>query len=283
MTVYETKSLHTPFGRAVYFDLSSPLRMHVHSALHTLIHLGGAPATYTFGDGDERVSDGALFTLVDPWTVHTDERRGGLRSQVLALYVEPTMVRIRSGSTGRIGFEDRSATLRENHLADIDRLVGLLRSESGTDDAVQAFADTARSLVSDFGAWSDRGDFPGTGAMDRHVRRALEQLDERRGQPFDGTALVAESELGRSRLFDRFREVVGLTPKGYADALRAEVAIDMLSREARTIAEVATALGFGAPANFTRFMRDYTGLTPSEHRKRARARGEAVIFVDEFK
>ena len=280
MTIHETATLQAPFGRAVYYDLDDPMRMHVHSALHVLIHLGGAPARYTFADGDEVVSDEARVTLVDPWIAHTDERHGRRRSQVLALYVEPTLLRRRGGAFGEVRFRARSGTLGRERRSAIGALARCVR---GADvDGARLFAEVVRGLIADHGAWDVKGGFPGSGALDRHVRRALEFLNDRKGQPFDGAALMAQSGLGRSRLHGRFREVVGLPPKRYADALRAEAAIGLLTAKDRTVAEIGKELGFAAPAHFTRFLRDYTGLTPTEHRLRAAMRGPAEVYVDEF-
>lgn len=282
MAVHESATLTTPFGRAVYYDLDSPLRMHAHSALHVLVHLGGAPARYTFADGDEAVSHRSRATLIDPWVAHRDARGDRSRSQVVALYIEPTMVRTRPGAIGQTGFLARSVKLTDVQIALIDRIVPLVRGHGAPENDTETFARLIESILSAFGAFERAGTFPGTGAMDRHVRASLQFLNERKGQPFDGEAFVAASELKRSRLFERFHDVVGLTPKQYADALRAEVAIGLLAVPERTIASIAKELDFPAPAHLSRFLRDYTGLTPSEHRRRASARGEASIYINEF-
>ena len=282
MAIFETATLHTAFGRAVYYDLDSALRMHVHSALHALVHLGGAPARYTFADGDETVSEDARITLVDPWVAHTDRRSGGARSRVLALYVEPTMVRTRSRDIGQTGFRERSVVLDDEQRELVERVAAIALGREKADDGSEAFAVLTRSLLTRFGAFERAGSFAGTGALDRHVRRALSHLNERKGEPFDGDAFVAGNDLSRSRLFERFAQVVGMAPKAYADALRAEAAIGLLAADERAIGAIARDLGFSAPANFTRFLRDYTGLTPSEHRRRAWADGVRCVYLDEF-
>ena len=328
MTIHATATLRAAFGRAVLYDLDHPIRTHVHSALHVLLHRGGAPARYTFEDGDERVSEGSRATLIDPWVPHADFREGGRRSRVIALYVEPGMVHRADGCAVPVSFDARSAELDASERAALERLdealgtlaaatpgdvpdegprggdsardrepPGAARSSSASRDgpsgsgdpaveaareAEDAFNRLAASLLARHARPSGVARFPARAVLDRHVRRALAHLTERKGRPFDGDALVADGELGRSRLFERFREATGVTPKRYADALRAEEAIAALVATDGDVSAVAARLDFPAPSHLTRFLKSTTGLTPTEHRRAVAGCGSAPVRLWEL-
>lgn len=78
--------------------------------------------------------------------------------------------------------------------------------------------------------------------------------------------LVAEIlGIHRLTLFRRLREY-GTTFKSLLEARRQAMAEAMLQRHTVSIAEIAEALGYGSPPNFTRAFRRWTGKTPSAWR-----------------
>ena len=282
MTIFATCGVTTAFGRAVLYDLDHPLGMHAHSSLHVLMHVGHAPATYTFGDGERHVSQDREATFVNPWMPHADFREGGARSEVLAFYIEPGMVRRPNGHVASLAFERRGDAVTRTNLDRAHRLADLLRQGPDREDSGEgAFDELMSSLLHMHTMNGGAARFPTNAVLDRHVRAALRWLIESKGRPFDGEGLVRASGMARSSLFERFRYATGMTPKAYADTLRVEEAIRLLATTEEEVAAIGRRLGFEAPGNFSRFVRALTGLTPSQHRHSARARGDAPLRMGE--
>ena len=84
--------------------------------------------------------------------------------------------------------------------------------------------------------------------------------------------LVKHIGLGRSRMFDLFKSVTGMTPNDYLLRLRVEKAKELLANPDRSITDVALAAGFSSCQYFDNVFRKYTGQTPQEFRRTRRPR-----------
>lgn len=76
---------------------------------------------------------------------------------------------------------------------------------------------------------------------------------------------VAMSKYGLSR---RFREVMGMTLRGYLVRVRLEKAQELLIAKQASITEIALAVGFADLPRFDKVFKRYTGFTPSAYRSR---------------
>ena len=97
------------------------------------------------------------------------------------------------------------------------------------------------------------------------VRRACRLIDEAEGIP-SLAELGREAGMSPFHLHRIFRQVMGVTPKGYADARRAARLQDRL----RSSPDVTTAIydaGFQAPSPFYRSAAGRLGMTPRSYRK----------------
>ena len=100
-----------------------------------------------------------------------------------------------------------------------------------------------------------------------HVRRTISALLAK-GEP---TIAQAADAVGMSvRTLQRRLLHVGLTYSHLLDEVRFETACHLLERSETSLAEIAAALGYGDPANFTRAFLRWTGKTPSVFRRRSR-------------
>lgn len=85
---------------------------------------------------------------------------------------------------------------------------------------------------------------------------------------FDMDQLAAELGLGRSKMFIRLKEVVGLTPNEFTLKLKLEEALRMLQEESQyNIAEISYNLGFTSPRYFSRCFKTFYGVSPQSYRK----------------
>ncbi len=73
--------------------------------------------------------------------------------------------------------------------------------------------------------------------------------------------------ISERRMVDIFKEVYGVTPKAYVDALRLKEAQRLLVDTDEKIIDIATSVGFGSLATFNRFFKETVGMSPMAYRK----------------
>ena len=94
------------------------------------------------------------------------------------------------------------------------------------------------------------------------IRRNFDNPD------FDMNMLAAELNMGRSKMFTRLKEVVGLTPNEFTLKLKLEEALRMLQEAPQyNISEISYQLGFASPRYFSRCFKDFYGVSPLSYRK----------------
>ena len=69
-----------------------------------------------------------------------------------------------------------------------------------------------------------------------------------------------------NHMSDTVREVLGKSPCEIYENKLVEIAKDMLENSNKPVNEIARTLDYD-PSNFTKFFKNYTGLTPSKYRK----------------
>ena len=85
---------------------------------------------------------------------------------------------------------------------------------------------------------------------------------------FDMNMLAAELNMGRSKMFTRLKEVVGLTPNEFTLKLKLEEALKLLQEAPQyNISEISYQLGFASPRYFSRCFKDFYGVSPLAYRK----------------
>ena len=108
---------------------------------------------------------------------------------------------------------------------------------------------------------------PNTAIRDTRILAVIAKLNETRGQGMDTNVLASTGGLSRSQMFAEFKNAIGLPPLQYANALRIEHAVELLSDKDIPISEVAFQLGYSSQANFSRFMKRHTGMSPGRFRR----------------
>lgn len=85
---------------------------------------------------------------------------------------------------------------------------------------------------------------------------------------FDMNTLAFELNMGRSKMFTRLKEVIGLTPNEFAMKLKLEEALRMLQEESQlNISEISYMLGFTSPRYFSRCFKAFYGVSPQNYRR----------------
>jgi transcriptional regulator GlxA family with amidase domain len=104
-----------------------------------------------------------------------------------------------------------------------------------------------------------------------HISRATTWLRENLAEPVSVAALARLSGMSVSTFHRHFRASTSLTPIQWQKALRLRRARILLAEGDTTVAEVASAVGYGSVSQFSREYRRTFGLSPGQDAARLRA------------
>ena len=80
--------------------------------------------------------------------------------------------------------------------------------------------------------------------------------------------LTKKFKISKSNLNKKFIRKFQYTPIKYLNNLRMMKAEEILMKTDKNITEISMELGLTSPSNFTRSFKKFTGLSPSEYRKK---------------
>ena len=105
------------------------------------------------------------------------------------------------------------------------------------------------------------------GARDVEVGKALTLLHHRPTHPWTVAGLAREAGLSRTVLSERFRHFLGEPPMAYLTRWRLQLGARSLTATSRSVAQIASEVGYESEAAFNRaFKREYR-LPPARYRK----------------
>jgi AraC-like DNA-binding protein len=108
---------------------------------------------------------------------------------------------------------------------------------------------------------------------DPGLRRVLEQIHSAPGGHWTVPLMADLAGMSRASFAARFRQVTGESPGGYVTGVRMQRAEDALVRSEATLAEIATAVGYGNEYAFATAFRRHHSVSPGKWRSRTRAAG----------
>jgi AraC-like DNA-binding protein len=97
--------------------------------------------------------------------------------------------------------------------------------------------------------------------------KALDYIEKNYRENFSIADLSCICFVSESRLHHIFTEKLGITPIKYRNQIRVERAAHDLRTTSLSIEAIAEKHGFNSPTYFRETFKDYTGLTPTEHRR----------------
>jgi AraC family transcriptional regulator len=112
------------------------------------------------------------------------------------------------------------------------------------------------------------GRAPQSGLDSTRLRRVLDYIHERLGEPISVLDMAAVACLSPFHFARAFRTSMGQSPHRYLSYQRLELAKRLLSLTDTGIAEISYLCQFSSPANFSRAFRSATGLPPRTFRHR---------------
>ena len=143
------------------------------------------------------------------------------------------------------------------------------RREVGSDAVISRLCDIL--VIQAIRQWMADGDTTGSpwlrAMVDPRVGPALAAMHADPAAPWTVGTLASQAAMSRSAFAARFRELVGQPVMGYLTELRMQLAVDLLHRSDRTVAEVATAVGYESDASFSRVFRRHLGASPRRLRQ----------------
>ena len=72
----------------------------------------------------------------------------------------------------------------------------------------------------------------------------------------------------RTALFNKVRESTGMNLQNYINKCRMEKAMELIKTTSLPLSEIAQKSGFATPRYFSTAFKNYTGITPSEYKKK---------------
>jgi AraC-like DNA-binding protein len=100
------------------------------------------------------------------------------------------------------------------------------------------------------------------------IIKTLNFIYEHMGEKITIKKLAQEAGLSRFHFCRMFKKFIGLTPKKFIFEVRLKKAKTLLQLPEKTISKIAFEVGFDDPSNFSKYFKQYTGLTPLQYRKK---------------
>lgn len=179
----------------------------------------------------------------------------------------PRRLVVRREQVMRTSSGGRAASPLE-HLAELALLESKAR-RSGSECALSRlsellFLEAIRAHVEALPA--DQRDWLGA-LRDPHVSKALAALHDRPAEAWSLDDLAREAGLSRSLLAERFAYFVGVPPIQYLTQWRMQLAAERLRTTNASLAEIATAVGYGSESAFSRAFKRQVGVAPAMFRQ----------------
>lgn len=130
--------------------------------------------------------------------------------------------------------------------------------------AVRFWADTADHERGILAALAE----PGLG-------RALQTIHGAPAERWTLESLARKAAMGRTLFSERFRDVVGETPHRYLTRWRIQNARRLLAESHLSLERIASRVGYGSAASFSRVFKQLMGTTPGAYRLQARGESAA--------
>lgn len=180
----------------------------------------------------------------------------------------PRRLVVRREQVMRTSSNGRSTSSPLEHLAELALAESKAR-RSGSECALSRlsellFLEAIRAHVETLPA--EQRDWLGA-LRDPHISKALAALHDRPAEAWSLDDLSREAGLSRSILAERFAYFVGVPPIQYLTQWRMQLAAERLRTTNASLAEIATAVGYGSESAFSRAFKRQVGVAPATFRQ----------------
>ncbi|MDQ0686996.1 transcriptional regulator GlxA family with amidase domain [Streptomyces achromogenes] len=158
----------------------------------------------------------------------------------------------------------------------------IIRDEAGQEVVLDRMLDLL--VIAALRAWFSRPEAAAPAwyqaLADPVVGRVLRLVQDDPAHPWTVASLAAKAGVSRAAMARRFTDLVGEPPMTYLAGWRLALAADRLRDSEDTIGAIARQIGYGSAFSLSSAFKRVYGVSPQEHRTRARqghaARGDAV-------
>jgi AraC-like DNA-binding protein len=156
----------------------------------------------------------------------------------------------------------------------IELLAGeIVKDEPGQEAVLDRLLDLL--LITTLRAWFSRPEAEAPAWYrangDPIVGRALRMLHNNPAHPWTVASLADAIGISRAALARRFNDLVGEPPMTFLTGWRLALAADLLRESDATVGAVAQQVGYGSPFALSTAFKRVRGVSPQQHRARARA------------
>ncbi len=148
--------------------------------------------------------------------------------------------------------------LREDSLTDLGRDLVISRMLDVL--LVQIIRIWLKCCESESASWL-------SATQQKEISGVLSIIHNRPDERWTIDSLAKEVAISRTKLFNKFTEVVGITPIQYLTNWRIDLSKRLLLTTLSPIIEVANAVGYESEASFGRAFKKFEGLSPGKYRK----------------
>src|SRR5262249_17535508 len=125
------------FGRATYFEITTPVAEHAHPHVHMLFKLGGGDRHMLVQGTSPPVTD-TQCRLINPWQKHADlAQQPDGSTLLLVLYLDAEWIAARLGVYA-VGFDALGSTVTPAMRAGAQRIAAALSDEAVDDAGLEA-------------------------------------------------------------------------------------------------------------------------------------------------
>lgn len=104
--------------------------------------------------------------------------------------------------------------------------------------------------------------------QDIEIKKAQEWLELHFSKAITLDSLAASVNLSTRTFLRRFKQATGQTPLNYLQSIRVESAKKLLETQSQSLETLTNAVGYEDLSSFTRLFKTFTGLSPSQYRKK---------------
>lgn len=113
-----------------------------------------------------------------------------------------------------------------------------------------------------------RGNSPSEGKIPSEIMKTSAHIREHFQEDIDLEECASNAHLSMSRFTHLFTEKMGISPRKFILHLRIDTAKELLLYSTLNVNEIAENVGFAEPSYFSRLFHKYTGVSPSDYRKK---------------
>lgn len=268
-------------GTFGHIALGAPRRhgTHVHEQISVTFCISGKVTMMLSTEEMVELSEGSVM-VIDSYEPHATLTYHDGTTEVFTLLLDTNWVEenISIGNGENENISPNHAVVGQELQSDVQVILGAIVADDGEmlrdieELVARVVAETFRLVK-----FSRPDDIrTRSSILDYRVRKALRYIDDTIADRVQLGDIARHVGLSRSHFFEQFRRSVGVPPSAYANWQRTLLALEYLTYDSSTLAELSDLLGFSGPPQFSRFFTQQIGVSPSQFRLNVRSLDRSV-------